>query len=65
MKLEYTTTMYGSLKSRPVWEVQVMQPCGTLEISFWDRHPSEEERNAITCQCTDCKAMAADARHQR
>jgi len=65
MTLEYTTTMYKGFGSAPIWEVQITQPCGTVEISFWDRYPSEVERNAITCQCTDCRAMDAEARHQR
>lgn len=65
MTLEYTTTTYGSVKGSPAWEVQITQPCGALEISFWDKYPSEVERNAITCQCTYCRTMDAEASHQR
>lgn len=53
------------LPGRATYEVRVTQPCGAVEFSFWDRKPFSVELNAITCQCTDCKAMADNARRQR
>ena len=62
MTLDYNIRLHNPSQGGiglPVYEVTVTQPCGSVEFSFWDKHPNDIEMRTITCQCTDCKAMTA------
>jgi hypothetical protein len=66
MRLDYNIKplgpFYGSGPSAAKYEITVYQPCGAVEYSFWDTHPTAAELSTITCQCTGCKTMAENAR---
>jgi hypothetical protein len=65
MRLDYNIKPFratqGAIPAVAKYEVTVYQPCGVIEISFWDRSPTAAELGVITCQCTGCKAMTANA----
>ena len=65
MRLDYNIKplgpSYGSGPNAAKYEVTVYQPCGAVAFSFWDNRPTAAELETITCQCTGCKAMAANA----
>jgi hypothetical protein len=65
MRLDYNIKplglAQGSGSNAAKYEITVWQPCGVIEISFWDKHPTAVELEVIACQCTGCKAMTANA----
>ena len=65
MRLDYNIKPLGPIQgsgpNATKYEVAVYQPCGAVEFSFWDNRPTAAELETITCQCTGCKAMTANA----